>query len=149
MAPRIRRGEELPVTRTLATLGVLVLRTIHSNDIIKDGNFAWLNSSTAVIGRAIRVNDEAISQLDDVLKRQGAELLVVDLGGYLIHIDGAFVMINPGLAILDPSQLPLVSSETQITGHRQHRDLACRQQLDHQLPGNQSRPGDHARRCFT
>jgi len=106
MAPHIRRGEELPVTRTLARLGVPVLRTIHSNGIIEGGSFAWLNSSTAVIGRSIRVNDEAISQLDDVLKRQGVELLVVDLCGYQIHIDGAFVMINPGLAMVDPSQLP-------------------------------------------
>ena len=59
-----------------------------------------------MVGRSIRVNDEAISQLDDVLKRQGVELIVVDLCGYLIHIDGAFVMIDHDLALVDPTQLP-------------------------------------------
>jgi len=41
-----------------------------------------------------------------VLRWQGVELLCVDLCGYRIHIDGAFVMIDRDLAIVDPSQLP-------------------------------------------
>jgi len=41
-----------------------------------------------------------------VLKRQGVELIVVDLAGYELHIDGAFQMIDRDLAILDPTQLP-------------------------------------------
>lgn len=106
MAPRIRRGEELGITRTLANLGVPILRTITGTGMIEGGSFAWLNSRTAVIGRSIRVNDEAIAQLDDVLRRQGVELLVVDLCGYLIHIDGAFVMVDRDLALVDPAQLP-------------------------------------------
>ncbi|MEM9470845.1 MAG: arginine deiminase family protein [Pseudomonadota bacterium] len=106
MAPRIRQGEELVVTRTLAELGIPILRTIHSNGMLEGGSFAWINPQTAVVGRSIRVNDEAISQLDDVLKRQGVELIVVDLCGYLIHIDGAFVMVDHDLALVDPTQLP-------------------------------------------
>ncbi|MGB7205243.1 MAG: arginine deiminase family protein [Anderseniella sp.] len=106
MAPRIRQGEENVVSRTLAKLGVPILRTIHSNGMLEGGSFAWINSSTAVVGRSIRINDEAISQLDDVLKRQGVELLVVDLNGYTIHIDGSFVMVDKNLALVDATQLP-------------------------------------------
>jgi N-dimethylarginine dimethylaminohydrolase len=106
MAPRIRQGEELVVTRTLAKLGVPILRTIHSTGMLEGGSFAWINSNTAVVGRSIRINDEAIEQLDDVLKRQGVELLVVDLNGYTIHIDGSFVMVDKDLALVDPTQLP-------------------------------------------
>ena len=106
MAPRIRQGEEQVVTRTLAALGIPILRTIHSNGMLEGGSFAWINPRTAVVGRSIRINDEAISQLDDVLKRQGVELLVVDLTGYSIHIDGAFVMVDKALALVDPIQLP-------------------------------------------
>jgi N-dimethylarginine dimethylaminohydrolase len=106
MAPRIRQGEELVVTRTLAKLGVPILRTIHSTGMLEGGSFAWINSNTAVVGRSIRINDEAIEQLDDVLKRQGVELLVVDLNGYTIHIDGSFVMVDKNLALVDPTQLP-------------------------------------------
>jgi N-dimethylarginine dimethylaminohydrolase len=106
MAPRIRQGEEMVVTRTLAKLGVPILRTIHSTGMLEGGSFAWINSTTAVVGRSIRINDEAIEQLDDVLKRQGVELLVVDLNGYTIHIDGSFVMVDKDLALVDPTQLP-------------------------------------------
>lgn len=106
MAPRIRQGEELVVTRTLAKLGVPILRTIHSTGMLEGGSFAWINPKTAVVGRSIRINNEAIEQLDDVLKRQGVELLVVDLNGYTIHIDGSFVMVDTNLALVDATQLP-------------------------------------------
>ncbi|MEM7172395.1 MAG: arginine deiminase family protein [Pseudomonadota bacterium] len=106
MAPRIRQGEESMVTRKLAEIGMPILRTIHGSGMIEGGSFAWINSRTAVVGRSIRVNDEAIEQLDEVLRRQGVELLVVDLCGYLIHIDGAFVMLDRDLALVDPTQLP-------------------------------------------
>ena len=106
MAPRIRQGEEMVVTRTLAKLGVPILRTIHSTGMLEGGSFAWINAQTAVAGRSIRINNEAIEQLDDVLKRQGVELLVVDLNGYTIHIDGSFVMVDRNLALVDPTQLP-------------------------------------------
>jgi N-dimethylarginine dimethylaminohydrolase len=106
MAPRIRQGEEMVVTRTLAKLGVPILRTIHSTGMLEGGSFAWINPKTAVVGRSIRTNNEAIEQLDDVLKRQGVELLVVDLNGYTIHIDGSFVMVDKDLALVDATQLP-------------------------------------------
>jgi N-dimethylarginine dimethylaminohydrolase len=106
MAPRIRQGEEMVVTRTLAKLGVPILRTIHSTGMLEGGSFAWINPQTAVVGRSIRINNEAIEQLDDVLKRQGVELLVVDLNGYTIHIDGSFVMVDKDLALVDATQLP-------------------------------------------
>lgn len=106
MAPRIRQGEEMVVTRTLAKLGVPILRTIHSTGMLEGGSFAWVNPQTAVVGRSIRINNEAIEQLDDVLKRQGVELLVVDLNGYTIHIDGSFVMVDKDLALVDATQLP-------------------------------------------
>jgi N-dimethylarginine dimethylaminohydrolase len=106
LAAKMRRGEELPITRTLAGLGVPILRTIHGTGLMEGGSFAWINSENAVIGRSIRVNDEGIAQVGEVLARQGAELTVADLNGYSIHIDGAFLMIDVDLALIDPSGLP-------------------------------------------
>lgn len=106
LAPRVRRGEELNVTRTLAKAGVPILRTLSGTAIMEGGSFAWINSKTAVIGRSIRVNNEGAEQAAEVLRRQGVEVLMVDLCGYLIHIDGAFAMLDVDLAIVDPSQLP-------------------------------------------
>lgn len=106
MAPRMRRGEELAVTRTLAKLGVPILRTVHGTGLIEGGSFAWINSKTAAIGRSIRVNEEGIAQVEQVLSKQGVEVIRVDLVGYDIHIDGAFVMLDVDLALLDHDRLP-------------------------------------------
>ncbi len=106
LAPRMRRGEELPVSRALAALGMPILRTIHGTGLFEGGSFAWIDSRHAVMGRSIRVNDEGIAQVAEVLNRQGVELIVVDMCGYSIHIDGAFLMIDADLALIKATQLP-------------------------------------------
>ena len=58
LARSIRRGEEAHVTKTIAGLGMPVLRTIHGTGMVEGGSFAWLNHRTAVIGRSICVNEE-------------------------------------------------------------------------------------------
>ena len=73
---------------------------------MEGGSFAWINSHTAVIGCGIRVNREGAAQVGEVLKRQGVELIVIDLVGYDLHIDGSFQMIEQDLAIVDPTGLP-------------------------------------------
>ncbi len=106
MGPRLRRGEEAVATRTLADLGMPILRTIHGRGLMEGGSFAWIDAKTAVIGRSIRVNEDACRQLEEVLAAQGVELIRVDLAGYEIHIDGFFVMIDVDLALIDPDGLP-------------------------------------------
>lgn len=107
MAPRMRQGEEQTAARTLAQLGMPILRTISGSGMLEGGSFAWLTPKVAVVGRGIRVNDDAIDQLRQVLAHQGAELLVVDLPAYSIHIDGWMLMIDRDLCLLDPRGLPL------------------------------------------
>ena len=106
LGPRIRRGEELPATRTLARIGCPILRTISGTGVAEGGSFAWLNSKTAVMGLSSRVNEEGARQVEEVLRAQGVELLKVHLTGYRLHIDGLFVMIAPDLAIANITLLP-------------------------------------------
>lgn len=106
MGARIRRGEELAVTRTLARLGIPILRTVSGAGIMEGGSFAWLNEKTCAIGVGVRVNRDGAAQVGEVLARQGVELLVVDLVGYDIHLDVSFLMIDRDLAILNPMGLP-------------------------------------------
>jgi N-dimethylarginine dimethylaminohydrolase len=106
MGTRVRRGEELAITRTLAKLGVPILRTLSGGALMEGGSFAWINEKTAVIGCGIRVNHEGAEQVGEVLKRQGVELIIIDLFGYDLHIDGSFQMIGKDLAIVDPFGLP-------------------------------------------
>jgi len=106
LARSIRRGEEAHVSKTLARLGMPILRTLHGTALMEGGSFAWLNSKTAVIARSICVNDEGCDQVEQVLNAQGAELLRIDMTGYDIHIDGALTMIDVDVAIVDPDLLP-------------------------------------------
>ena len=106
LARSIRRGEEAHVSKTLANLGMPILRTLHGTALMEGGSFAWLNSKTAVIARSICVNDEGCDQVEQVLNAQGVELLRIDMSGYDIHIDGALTMIDVDLAIVDPDLLP-------------------------------------------
>ncbi len=106
LGPIVRRGEEAPVTETLASVGMPILRTIHGTGLMEGGSFVWLNSKTAVIGRSSRVNEEGTRQVEEVLNAQGVELLRVDLTGYRLHIDGALVMIDVDTAIINPTILP-------------------------------------------
>jgi N-dimethylarginine dimethylaminohydrolase len=106
MGARIRRGEELATTRTLAKIGIPILRTISGTGIMEGGSFAWINSSTAAIGAGVRVNRDGALQVAEVLKRQGVELLIVDLTGYDIHLDVSFLMVDKDLALVNPFGLP-------------------------------------------
>ncbi len=106
MGAQIRRGEELAITRTLAKIGVPILRTISGTGVMEGGSFAWINDKTAAIGVGVRVNREGAEQVGEVLKRQGVELLIVELTGYDIHIDVAFLMIDKDLALVNPFGLP-------------------------------------------
>ena len=107
MAPRIRQGEENGGQPHACQAG----RADPAHHPFQPACWrgARLRGSTQRppwSDRSIRINDEAIEQLDDVLKRQGVELLVVDLNGYTIHIDGSFVMVDKDLALVDATQLP-------------------------------------------
>ncbi|PZQ96992.1 MAG: amidinotransferase [Cereibacter sphaeroides] len=106
MGTRVRRGEELAITRTLARLGIPILRTLSGTAVMEGGSFAWINPKTAVIGCGIRVNREGAAQIGEVLARQGVELIVIDLVGYDIHIDGYFLMIDRDLALINTQGLP-------------------------------------------
>ena len=106
MGARIRRGEELAVTRTLAKIGIPILRTIAGSGIMEGGSFAWLNAKTCAIGVGVRVNGEGAEQVGEVLQRQGVDLLIVELTGYDIHLDVSFLMIDRDLALLNPMGLP-------------------------------------------
>ncbi len=101
-----RRGEELPFTRTLADLGVPILRTVHGTGLMEGGSFVWLNAQTAAVSIGHRSNAEGARQVEEVLNTLGVELLHVDNTGYGLHIDGSFVMVQPDLAVAFIQDLP-------------------------------------------
>lgn len=111
MGPRIRRGEERPVTETLAALGMPILRTIAGTGLMEGGSFAYLRPDVAVIGVSSRVNEEGARQMEEVLALQGTRLIRVQIPGYRLHIDGALVMLDHDVALVNPVTLPFVFME--------------------------------------
>lgn len=111
LGPLVRRGEELTATRTLARMGVPILRTIHGTGVLEGGSFAFVNATTAVVGLSSRCNEEGARQLEEVLRVHGIELLRVQIPGYRLHIDGAFVMVHKDVALVNPARLPFVFIE--------------------------------------
>lgn len=106
LGQRIRRGEELPATRTLARIGCPILRTLSGTAIMEGGSFAWIDAATAVLAVSSRGNEEGARQVEEVLRAQGVTLIRVPLAGYRLHIDGVFLMMAPDLALVNPTQLP-------------------------------------------
>ena len=106
LGPPVRRGEEMPVTQTLARAGCPILRTVNGTGVLEGGSFAWLNENTAVVCISSRTNEEGARQLGEVLRAQGIELLIVEVTGYRLHIDGMLVMLDADLALINPNLLP-------------------------------------------
>ena len=106
LAPLMRRGEELSVTRAVGALGVPILRTIIGTGLLEGGSFAKLTPRVAVFGTSIRCNEEGASQLAETLKWLGIELIVVPVSGFSIHLDGHFAMVDVDKALVDPTGLP-------------------------------------------
>lgn len=101
-----RRGEEAFVTRKVVELGMPILRTIHGGGLFEGGSFAFLNESNAVIGLSYRQNEEGARQIEEVLRVQGVNLIRVPLTGHSLHIDGAIVMVDHDLALINITRLP-------------------------------------------
>ena len=106
MGVSYRRGEELPITRMFAKLGMPILHTIHGTGLMEGGSYLWLNEKTAAVAVGQRSNHEGTRQLAEVLKTLGVELLSVDNQGYGLHIDGSMVMVDADLALIFPHELP-------------------------------------------
>ena len=72
------------------------------------------------------------------MDRQGVELICVDLCGYRIHIDGALVMIDVDLAIVDPSDLEVLALQPDAGAHLAREPLAA---LDGRPPPHRAQHG--------
>jgi len=106
MGVSYRRGEELPIMRTLAKLGMPILRTIHGTGLMEGGSFLWLNDRTAVVSVGHRSNAEGARQLEEVLGTQGVELIFIENTGFGLHIDGSMVMVDVNKALVFFQDLP-------------------------------------------
>lgn len=101
-----RRGEEAYVTRTLANLGMPIVRTITGTGLLEGGSFCFLNESTAAVGMSFRQNEEGARQLEEALATTGVRLIRAPLTGHALHLDGGIVMVDHEVALINVTRLP-------------------------------------------
>ena len=106
LARRVRRGEELPVTRALAKAGCPILGTLHGTAVFEGGGFAFIDDKTAVCSVASPATRKACARSKACSHGLGVTLIKVPMPGYRIHIDGAFMMVDVDTAIVNVNELP-------------------------------------------
>jgi N-dimethylarginine dimethylaminohydrolase len=106
LEPAKRRGEELLITRTLASLGMPIIGTIIGTGLLEGGSFIKLTPTVAAYGTSYRCNAESAVQLAGLLRPLGIELVVVPLPAYSIHLDGHLGLVDVDRALIDPLGLP-------------------------------------------
>ncbi|SEQ18637.1 N-Dimethylarginine dimethylaminohydrolase [Faunimonas pinastri] len=106
LARKVRRGEELPVTRALAAAGCPILGTVHGAGVFEGGGFALIDEKTAVCALSIACNEVGVSQVESILASVGVTLIKLPMPGYRIHIDGSFMMVDVDTAIVNTNELP-------------------------------------------
>ena len=107
----MRRGEELAATRTLAEIGMPILKTIHGTGTFEGGNFMFLDPKHAMCGYSTRTNLEGLRQLRETLADIGIELFIVQVPGHDLHIDGMITMVDYDLALVDLRTVPFALLE--------------------------------------
>jgi N-dimethylarginine dimethylaminohydrolase len=104
-ASTIRAGEERWVARRLADLGIPILRTLQGSAVFEGADALWVNPNTVLLGRGLRTNDLAISQIAQVLNEMGVNTITIDLPIGTMHLMGLLRVVDDNLVIVWPHRL--------------------------------------------
>ena len=105
-ASTVRAAEERWVARKLAALGIPILKTLTGNSTFEGADLMWIDEKTAMIGRGLRTNDEAIVQIETLLDELGIELITVDSPFGIMHFMSLLRIVDQDLAICWPRRTP-------------------------------------------
>jgi arginine deiminase len=98
-----RRGEEKAVARTLATLGVPIIKTINGDGFFEGASAMWVNRETVVIGTGSRTNESGALQVERELRNIGVKNVIRTQIPYgSIHLDGYMNMADRNKLVIFP-----------------------------------------------
>ncbi|WP_236719730.1 dimethylarginine dimethylaminohydrolase family protein [Neobacillus mesonae] len=98
-----RRGEEKAVARTLASLGVPIIKTINGDGYFEGACAMWVNRETVVIGTGSRSNESGAIQVERELRNIGVKNIIMTQIPYgSIHLDGYMNMIDVNKLVIFP-----------------------------------------------
>ena len=108
-ASTARAGEERPVARRLADIGVPILATLTGDATFEGADLMFLSPRQAILGRGLRTNDAGIAQVSAVLARIGVQVTVVDMPFGTMHLMGMLRFADADLAIAWPRRTPFAA----------------------------------------
>ena len=74
--------------------------------MLEGGSFMWIDTKTAVVSTGLCTNSEAVSQIREVLRWCGVEVLTIQTPGYSQHLDGFMAMVDVAKILVNPTMLP-------------------------------------------
>ncbi len=105
-ASTVRAGEEVAVAAALAGARVPILKTLTGRATFEGADLMWLDGGTAIIGRGLRTNSQAIDQIGALMAEIGCDLIAVDLPYGTMHLMGMLRIADADLAIAWPRRTP-------------------------------------------
>ncbi len=105
-ASNVRAGEERWVARRLADIGIPILHTFTKQATFEGADALWIDPKTVLVGVGLRTNDEAISQISNILKSMTVEVIEVDLPVGTMHLMGILRFLDQKTALAWPYRLP-------------------------------------------
>lgn len=101
----VRQGEELHYERTVRALGLPVIGRVTRGSF-EGGDFWFLDEATVVQGVAARTDWEGVRNAAEILEPLGYAVIGVQLPSKNLHLDMAFNIVAPGVAVCAVDQMP-------------------------------------------
>ncbi len=108
-ASTVRAGEEVAMAAALAGAGVPILKTLTGQATFEGADLMWLDPETAIIGRGLRTNQEAIDQIGGLMAEIGCDLIAADMPHGTMHLMGMLRIVDANMAIAWPRRTPHVA----------------------------------------
>ena len=101
----VRQGEDLLYERKLHELGVPIIGRVDRG-FFEGGDFWFLDEATIAHGVVARSDWEGVRAAARILEPLGYAVVGVQLPSRNLHLDMAFNIVAPGVAVCAPEQLP-------------------------------------------
>ncbi|RLC90437.1 MAG: amidinotransferase [Chloroflexi bacterium] len=110
-ASTVRAGEERLVARRLAELGVPILRSVRGGGTFEGADALWVDPQTVLLATGLRTNAEGATQVANLLREMGIEVVSVGLPYGAMHLMGQLRFADRDLAIAWPGRVPYAAVE--------------------------------------
>jgi len=124
MGKVLRQPEVAFLERVLRDLDIPIVGRIEPPGTVEGGDCLWLDERTLVVGRSYRTNDAGITQLAELVRPLGVEVISVDLPhwhgpGECLHLLSLLSPVDVDLVVAYPPLVPVRLMELLATRRMQ------------------------------